>query len=69
MLFICFFCNFQAEKKKGKVAEFRPNIIMLGHSPSTYILRALSNVHTNDLEQTLLVRECHCIYIDGACAV
>ena len=30
--------------------------MMLGLSPSDYVLRALSNVHTNDLEQTLLVR-------------
>lgn len=28
---------------------------MLGLSPSSYVLRAVSNVHTNDLEQTLLV--------------
>lgn len=30
---------------------------MLGLSPSDYILRAVSKVHTNDLEQTLLVSE------------
>lgn len=28
---------------------------MLGLSPSDYVLRAISNVNTNDLEQTLLV--------------
>lgn len=39
----------------GKLAEFQPNIIMNGLSPSDYILRALSTVQTNDLEQTLLV--------------
>lgn len=44
----------EEEKTRGKVAEFRPNILMLGFSPSDYILRSLSNVHTNDLEQTLL---------------
>ncbi|KAG2686360.1 hypothetical protein I3760_09G002600 [Carya illinoinensis] len=42
------------ERNRGKVTEFQPNVIMLGHSPSDYVLRALSNVHTNDLEQTLL---------------
>lgn len=46
---------FQEEKSKGKVADFRPNILMLGLSPPDYVLRALSNVDTNDLEQTLLV--------------
>ncbi|KAM3341247.1 WD repeat-containing protein 3 [Capsicum galapagoense] len=39
---------------KGRVSEFRPNILMLGLSPSDYVLRALSSVPTNDLEQTLL---------------
>ncbi|TYH77185.1 hypothetical protein ES332_D04G135500v1 [Gossypium tomentosum] len=42
------------EKARGKVAEFQPNMIMLGLSPSDYVLRALSNISTNDLEQTLL---------------
>lgn len=55
--------------KRGKVAEFQPNIIMRGHSPSAFILRAVSNVHTNDLEQTLLVRHRRCMYVGGACAV
>lgn len=45
----------QEEKTRGKVAEFRPNIMMLGLAPSDYVLRAVSKVHTNDLEQTLLV--------------
>ncbi|XP_050243242.1 uncharacterized protein LOC126691952 [Quercus robur] len=44
----------QEEKTRGKAAEFQPNAIMLGLSPSDYVLRALSNVNTNDLEQTLL---------------
>ncbi|XVF55558.1 hypothetical protein PTKIN_Ptkin06aG0045500 [Pterospermum kingtungense] len=44
----------EEEKARGKVAEFQPNIIMLGLSPSDYVLRALSNISTNDLEQTLL---------------
>ncbi|KAK6140125.1 hypothetical protein DH2020_026123 [Rehmannia glutinosa] len=44
----------EEEKSKGKAAEFRPNILMLGLSPSDYVLRAVSNVHTNDLEQALL---------------
>ncbi|KAG4165650.1 hypothetical protein ERO13_A13G089800v2 [Gossypium hirsutum] len=41
------------EKARGKVAEFQPNMIMLGLSPSDYVLRALSYISTNDLEQTL----------------
>ncbi|CAI9097924.1 OLC1v1034446C2 [Oldenlandia corymbosa var. corymbosa] len=44
----------EEDRLKGRTAEFRPNILMLGLSPSEYILRAVSNVHTNDLEQTLL---------------
>ncbi|KAI3822541.1 hypothetical protein L1987_10132 [Smallanthus sonchifolius] len=44
----------EEEKRKGKGAEFRSNITMLGLSPSDYILHAVSKVHTNDLEQTLL---------------
>ncbi|KAK6140075.1 hypothetical protein DH2020_026210 [Rehmannia glutinosa] len=44
----------EEEKSKGKAADFRPNILMLGLSPSDYVLRAVSNVHTNDLEQALL---------------
>lgn len=44
----------EEEKTKGKVADFQPNILMLGLSPSDFVLRALSNVHTNDMEQTLL---------------
>ncbi|KAL2554325.1 transducin family protein/WD-40 repeat family protein [Forsythia ovata] len=46
--------EYEEEKSNGKVADFRPNILMLGLSPSDYVLRAVSNVHTNDLEQTLL---------------
>ncbi|KAH6802685.1 transducin family protein / WD-40 repeat family protein [Perilla frutescens var. frutescens] len=44
----------EMERSKGKVADFKPNILMLGLSPSNYVLRALSSVHTNDLEQALL---------------
>ncbi|CAA3008816.1 WD repeat-containing 3, partial [Olea europaea subsp. europaea] len=54
---VCFIFYWQQEEKsKGKVADFRPNILMLGLLPPDYVLRAVSNVHTNDLEQTLLVR-------------
>ncbi|XP_068652601.1 uncharacterized protein [Aristolochia californica] len=42
------------EKSSGQTASFQPNVLMLGLSPSDYVLRALSNVQTNDLEQTLL---------------
>ncbi|XP_009621040.1 uncharacterized protein [Nicotiana tomentosiformis] len=41
----------EEDKSKGRVSEFRPNILMLGLSPSDYLLRTLSSVHTNDLEQ------------------
>ncbi|XP_039024817.1 WD repeat-containing protein 3-like isoform X2 [Hibiscus syriacus] len=44
----------EEQQARGKVAEFQPNLIMLGLSPSDYVLRALSNISTNDLEQTLL---------------
>ncbi|KAL6987316.1 Dip2/Utp12 protein [Sarracenia purpurea var. burkii] len=44
----------EVEKARGKVMDFQPNILMLGRSPSDYVLHAVSNVHTNDLEQTLL---------------
>ncbi|KAL3839717.1 hypothetical protein ACJIZ3_024308 [Penstemon smallii] len=44
----------EEEKSKGKLTDFRPNVIMLGLSPSDYVLRAVSSVNTNDLEQTLL---------------
>ncbi|XP_031280863.1 WD repeat-containing protein 3 [Pistacia vera] len=44
----------EEEKTRGNVAEFQPDIRMLGLSPSDYVLRTLSNVNTNDLEQTLL---------------
>ncbi|KAF5187418.1 Wd repeat-containing protein [Thalictrum thalictroides] len=42
------------EKKHGVQFEFQPNVILLGLSPSDYVLRALSNTQTNDLEATLL---------------
>ncbi|GAB4833567.1 Dip2/Utp12 protein [Ancistrocladus abbreviatus] len=44
----------EEESRQGKIAEFQPNVLLLGLSPSDYVLRALSTVHTNDLEQTLL---------------
>ena len=48
-------CDFQEEKRKGKAADFQPNVLMLGLSPLDFVLRALSNVYANDMEQTLLV--------------
>ncbi|KAG6393330.1 hypothetical protein SASPL_147569 [Salvia splendens] len=42
------------ERSKGRAADFQPNILMLGLSPSEFVLRAVSSVHTNDLEQALL---------------
>jgi U3 small nucleolar RNA-associated protein 12 len=46
---------FQEENTKGNVTEYQPNVIMRGLSPSNYVLHAFTNVHTNDLEQTLQV--------------
>lgn len=51
-------CDVQEEKARGTVAKFQSNILMLGLSPSDYVLRSVSNVRPNDLEQTLLVRTC-----------
>ncbi|PWA64274.1 G-protein beta WD-40 repeat-containing protein [Artemisia annua] len=44
----------EEEKRRGNGAEFRSHFTMKGLSPSEYILRAVSEVKTNDLEQTLL---------------
>lgn len=65
--FVCVNINLcrQEEKNKGKAAEFQPNYVMLGLSPSDFILRALSNVQTNDLEQTLLVCSILCLNLQG----
>jgi len=47
---------FQEEGKNNRnVAVFQSNPLMNGLSPSDYVLSAFSNVHSNDLEQTLLV--------------
>jgi len=46
---------FQEEKNNKNVAVFQSNPLMNGLSPSDYVLSAFSNVHSNDLEQTLLV--------------
>lgn len=48
---------FQEEKANGKSVAFQPNYMMLGLSPSDFVLKALSNVRTSDLEQALLVRK------------
>ncbi|XP_047325441.1 WD repeat-containing protein 3 [Impatiens glandulifera] len=44
----------EEEKSRGRDVAFPPNILMLGLSPSDYVLRSITNVHANDLEQTLL---------------
>ncbi|KAL9332006.1 hypothetical protein ACSQ67_001616 [Phaseolus vulgaris] len=44
----------QEEKNNKNVAVFQSNPLMNGLSPSDYVLSAFSNVHSNDLEQTLL---------------
>lgn len=40
--------------RDGKRGDIPPNDMLRGLSPSEYVLHALSNVQTNDLEQTLL---------------
>ncbi|RZC21379.1 WD repeat-containing protein 3 isoform B [Glycine soja] len=42
------------EKNSRNVAVFQANPLMNGLSPSDYVLSAFSDVHSNDLEQTLL---------------
>ncbi|KAH0467263.1 hypothetical protein IEQ34_004501 [Dendrobium chrysotoxum] len=42
------------DQQNGKSGQFQPNVMMRGLSPSDYVLQAISNVQTNDLEQTLL---------------
>ncbi|OIW05134.1 hypothetical protein TanjilG_02607 [Lupinus angustifolius] len=44
----------QEEKSNRSVAAFQANPLMNGLSPSDYVLSAFSDVHSNDLEQTLL---------------
>uniref|UniRef100_A0A0D6R1B9 Small-subunit processome Utp12 domain-containing protein n=2 Tax=Araucaria cunninghamii TaxID=56994 RepID=A0A0D6R1B9_ARACU len=45
----------EEDTKNGlSMTRFQPNIMMRGLSPSAYVLRAVSDVRTNDLEQTLL---------------
>ncbi|KAH9318231.1 hypothetical protein KI387_020000, partial [Taxus chinensis] len=44
----------EEETKNGLTTRFQPDIMLLGLSPSTYVLHAVSAVRTNDLEQTLL---------------
>ncbi|KAH7428708.1 hypothetical protein KP509_09G013500 [Ceratopteris richardii] len=41
----------EASKEKG---IFQPNVLLLGLTPSAYVLRSLSNVCASDLEQALL---------------
>lgn len=44
----------QEEKNNINIAAFQANPLMNGLSPSDYVLSAFSNVHSNDLEQTLM---------------
>lgn len=53
MIFI--FLGFQEEQNNGRAANFQPNVIMQGHSPSDYVLNVVSSIRPNDLEQALLV--------------
>ncbi|XP_020577298.1 WD repeat-containing protein 3 [Phalaenopsis equestris] len=46
--------QFNVDRQNGKSGQFQPNVIMSGLSPSDYVLHSISNVHTSDLEQTLL---------------
>ncbi|EPS66900.1 hypothetical protein M569_07875 [Genlisea aurea] len=45
----------EEDQLKGKAIDARARAIMQGLSPSDYVLRSVRNVHTNDLEQALLV--------------
>ncbi|XP_043700893.1 WD repeat-containing protein 3 [Telopea speciosissima] len=44
----------KVDNASGRITSFQPNVMMRGLSPSDHVLHALSSVHTNDLEQTLL---------------
>lgn len=46
---------FQEEKTRGTVPDLAPNVVMLGLSPSEFVLKTISNEKTNDLEHILLV--------------
>eukprot|EP00252_Welwitschia_mirabilis_P023899 TRINITY_DN6886_c0_g1_i2.p1 TRINITY_DN6886_c0_g1~~TRINITY_DN6886_c0_g1_i2.p1 ORF type:complete len:324 (-),score=71.14 TRINITY_DN6886_c0_g1_i2:373-1344(-) len=46
--------KYQEDVNNGIKSQFQPNVMMLGLSPSEYVLRAISSVRTSDLEQTLL---------------
>lgn len=52
----CVFSDFQKLQNNGEGSKSKPNVIMQGHSPSEYVLNAVSSVRPNDLEQALLVR-------------
>ncbi|CAM0870749.1 unnamed protein product [Alopecurus aequalis] len=41
-------------QNNGEGTKSTPNVIMQGHSPSEYVLNAVSSVRPNDLEQALL---------------
>lgn len=51
----CSDCVQLQKSSDGKESAFQPNILMLGFSPSSYVLRAISAVRPSDLEQALLV--------------
>ncbi|KAG0453300.1 hypothetical protein HPP92_025964 [Vanilla planifolia] len=42
------------DQQVGKADEFQPNVMLCGRSPSDHVLHAISTVHSNDVEQTLL---------------
>ncbi|XP_078448375.1 transducin family protein / WD-40 repeat family protein isoform X2 [Wolffia australiana] len=44
----------EEDARQGKASSFQPNPVMNGFPPSDYVLDKLSNIHPNDLEQTLL---------------
>ncbi|ESQ55947.1 hypothetical protein EUTSA_v10024329mg [Eutrema salsugineum] len=46
--------EYEEEKTKGKVPDLLPNAVMLGLSPSEFVLKTISKEKTNDLEQILL---------------
>ncbi|KAL0890295.1 hypothetical protein Bca101_014278 [Brassica carinata] len=46
--------EYEEEKLRGKVPDLAPNIVMLGLSPSEFVLKTISKEKTNDLEHILL---------------
>ncbi|CAN6916134.1 unnamed protein product [Brassica oleracea] len=46
--------EYEEEKTRGTVPDLAPNVVMLGLSPSEFVLKTISKEKTNDLEHILL---------------